>query len=37
VVNFEGGPLADRLIGQMIDVRITKALAYTLRGDVVVS
>jgi hypothetical protein len=29
--------LADRLIGQMIDVRITKALAYTLRGDVVVS
>ena len=37
VVNFEGGPLADRLIGQMVDVRITKALAYTLRGDVVVS
>jgi tRNA-2-methylthio-N6-dimethylallyladenosine synthase len=37
VVNFEGGPLADRLIGQMVDVRITKALAYTLRGDVVVN
>ena len=37
VVNFEGGPLADRLIGQMVDVRITKALAYTLRGEVVVS
>ena len=37
VVNFEGGPLADRLVGQMVDVRITKALAYTLRGEVVVS
>jgi tRNA-2-methylthio-N6-dimethylallyladenosine synthase len=37
VVNFEGGPVADRLIGQMVDVRITKALAYTLRGEVVVS
>ena len=37
VVNFEGGPVADRLVGQMVDVRITKALAYTLRGEVVVS
>jgi tRNA-2-methylthio-N6-dimethylallyladenosine synthase len=37
VVNFEGGPVADRLIGQMVDVRITQALAYTLRGEVVVS
>ena len=37
VVNFEGGPVADRLIGQMVDVRITQALAYTLRGEVVVN
>jgi tRNA-2-methylthio-N6-dimethylallyladenosine synthase len=37
VVNFEGGPVAERLIGQMVDVRISKALAYTLRGEVVVS
>jgi tRNA-2-methylthio-N6-dimethylallyladenosine synthase len=32
VVNFKG---AARLIGQMIDVRITQAMTYTLRGEVV--
>jgi tRNA-2-methylthio-N6-dimethylallyladenosine synthase len=31
VVNFEGDP---RLVGQMIDVRITRSLAYSLRGEV---
>ncbi|MEJ8854593.1 tRNA (N6-isopentenyl adenosine(37)-C2)-methylthiotransferase MiaB [Variovorax robiniae] len=31
VVNFAGDP---RLVGQMIDLRITKSLAYTLRGEV---
>jgi tRNA-2-methylthio-N6-dimethylallyladenosine synthase len=32
VVNFEGD---ERLIGRMADVRITRSLAYTLRGEVV--
>jgi len=31
VVNFAGDP---RLVGQMVDIRITKSLAYTLRGEV---
>jgi len=31
VVNFEGDA---RLVGQMIDVRITRSLAYSLRGEV---
>jgi len=34
VVNFAG---QERLIGQMIDVKITEAKAYTLRGEVVMS
>ncbi|HZF79118.1 MAG TPA: tRNA (N6-isopentenyl adenosine(37)-C2)-methylthiotransferase MiaB [Rubrivivax sp.] len=32
IVNFDGGPLAPRLIGQMIDVTITEALPHSLRG-----
>ncbi len=32
VVNFAGQP---RLLGQMVDVRITETRSYTLRGDVV--
>jgi len=32
IVNFDGGPLAARLIGQMIDVTITEALPHSLRG-----
>ena len=32
VVNFPGNP---RLIGQLINVRITEAMTYTLRGEVV--
>lgn len=35
VVNFDGGPNSARLIGQMIDVRITRANAYSVRGEVV--
>lgn len=34
VVNFDGGPNGARLIGRMIDVRITRANAYSLRGEV---
>jgi tRNA-2-methylthio-N6-dimethylallyladenosine synthase len=36
IVNFDGGPHAQRLIGQMIDVTITQALPHSLRGEVVV-
>jgi len=32
VVNFAGQP---RLVGQMVDVRITETRSYTLRGEVV--
>jgi len=35
IVNFNGGPLAGRLVGQMIDVTITQALPHSLRGQVV--
>ena len=35
IVNFQGGPLAARLVGQMIDVGITQALPHSLRGAVV--
>jgi len=34
IVNFAGGPHAERLVGQMIDVTITAAYAHSLRGDV---
>ncbi|MBA4255521.1 MAG: tRNA (N6-isopentenyl adenosine(37)-C2)-methylthiotransferase MiaB [Polaromonas sp.] len=37
VVNFPGGPHADRLVGQLIDVTITEARAHSLRGEVLVS
>ena len=36
IVNFPGGPHAQRLVGQMIDVRITQALPHSLRGEVVI-
>ncbi len=32
IVNFDGGPQAARLVGQMIDVTITEALPHSLRG-----
>jgi len=34
IVNFAAGPLAARLVGRMIDVRITAALPHSLRGEV---
>ena len=32
IVNFDGGPQAARLVGQMLDVRITEALPHSLRA-----
>jgi tRNA-2-methylthio-N6-dimethylallyladenosine synthase len=32
IVNFDGGPNAARLVGQMLDVHITSALPHSLRG-----
>jgi tRNA-2-methylthio-N6-dimethylallyladenosine synthase len=37
VVNFPAGPNAARLVGQMIDVRITDTMPHSLRGEVVVN
>ena len=36
VVNFPGGPNPQRLIGQMVDVRITEAYPHSLRGELVI-
>ncbi|MFN3493823.1 MAG: TRAM domain-containing protein, partial [Hydrogenophaga sp.] len=36
IVNFDGGPNAARLVGQLIDVRITEARPHSLRGEVLV-
>jgi tRNA-2-methylthio-N6-dimethylallyladenosine synthase len=33
VVNFDGGPMSARLVGQLLDVRITQAMAHSLRGQ----
>ncbi|MBA2548708.1 MAG: tRNA (N6-isopentenyl adenosine(37)-C2)-methylthiotransferase MiaB [Burkholderiaceae bacterium] len=33
IVNFAGAARARELVGQMIDVRVTQALHYTLRGE----
>jgi tRNA-2-methylthio-N6-dimethylallyladenosine synthase len=33
VVNFPAGPNASRLIGQMVDVRVTDPLGHSLRGE----
>jgi tRNA-2-methylthio-N6-dimethylallyladenosine synthase len=33
IVNFPGGPHADRLIGRLLDVKITRALPHSLRGS----
>ncbi len=35
IVNFDGGPLASRLLGQMTELRITQALPHSLRGAVI--
>jgi tRNA-2-methylthio-N6-dimethylallyladenosine synthase len=37
VVNFAGGTEPAALIGQMVDVRVTDSLHYTLRGELVAS
>ena len=37
IVNFPAGPGRDRLVGQMLDVRIVSALPHSLRGEVVQS
>jgi tRNA-2-methylthio-N6-dimethylallyladenosine synthase len=37
VVNFFPGELGETLVGQLVDVRITESLDYTLRGDLVAS
>jgi len=34
IVNFDGGPLSARLVGQLIDVNITEALPHSLRATV---
>ena len=36
VVIFDGGPNSARLVGQMIDVKITQANPYSVRGEIVV-
>ena len=35
VVNFPAGPNAARLIGQMMDVRVTQPLGHSLRGELI--
>jgi tRNA-2-methylthio-N6-dimethylallyladenosine synthase len=37
IVNFDGGPLGARLVGQMIEVEVTEALPHSLRGRVLVA
>ena len=37
VVNFDAGPNGARLIGQLIDVKITETYTYTLRGEIVLA
>jgi tRNA-2-methylthio-N6-dimethylallyladenosine synthase len=34
IVNFDGGPNGARLVGQMVNVKITQALPHSLRGEV---
>ncbi|HEV7930534.1 MAG TPA: TRAM domain-containing protein, partial [Nitrosospira sp.] len=36
VVNFAVGPNGTRLIGQLVDVSITQAYPYSLRGELVI-
>ena len=37
VVNFAAGPNSARLVGQMVDLRITETFPHSLRGEVLVS
>ena len=34
IVNFDGGPQSARLVGQMLELRISQALPHSLRGEV---
>jgi tRNA-2-methylthio-N6-dimethylallyladenosine synthase len=36
VVNFNGGPNADRLVGQFVDITITESHPFSLRGELVI-
>ena len=36
IVNFDAGPHSARLVGQMLEVKITSALPHSLRGEVLV-
>jgi tRNA-2-methylthio-N6-dimethylallyladenosine synthase len=37
IVNFDGGPHRDRLIGQMLDLRIAQAYPHSLRGELLLA
>jgi tRNA-2-methylthio-N6-dimethylallyladenosine synthase len=37
VVNFDGGPRASRLIGQLLDVKIVHTYPNSLRGELVLA
>lgn len=37
VVNFDAGPNGARLIGQLIDLKITETYTYSLRGEIVLA
>jgi tRNA-2-methylthio-N6-dimethylallyladenosine synthase len=37
IVNFPGGPNARRLVGRIVDARITQAFPHSLRGEVAVA
>jgi tRNA-2-methylthio-N6-dimethylallyladenosine synthase len=36
VINFPAGPNGERLIGHYVDVKVTQAVAHSLRGEMVV-
>jgi tRNA-2-methylthio-N6-dimethylallyladenosine synthase len=35
IVNFPGGAIPSRLIGELMDVRITQAMPHSLRGEAI--
>jgi tRNA-2-methylthio-N6-dimethylallyladenosine synthase len=35
VINFPGGPNSERLIGHYVNVKVTEAVAHSLRGELV--
>jgi tRNA-2-methylthio-N6-dimethylallyladenosine synthase len=37
VVNFDGGPNASRLVGQLLDLKITQSYAFSLRGELILA